>query len=203
MLAKEKFYRLVLIKKSFLLLNIFFIYIFSESVSLADLQKKLINKITATKTLSFDFNQKISNEEEIGNCFIKYPLLMKCNYENIKQKTIISNGKTVAIIKKKYKKIYYYPIKTTPFFLILNKEKVINLIRQNKPTEVNSNLIGFEFIDQKKNKVKIFFDRNSLEFKGWKTKDSYSNDVSFTINNLKINTQIVDSFFKIPNEEDL
>ena len=203
MLAKEKFYRLVLIKKSFLLLNIFFIYIFSESVSLADLQKKLINKITATKTLSFDFNQKISNEEEIGNCFIKYPLLMKCNYENIKQKTIISNGKTVAIIKKKYKKIYYYPIKTTPFFLILNKEKVINLIRQNKPTEVNSNLIGFEFIDKKKNKVKIFFDRNSLEFKGWKTKDSYSNDVSFTINNLKINTQIVDSFFKIPNEEDL
>ena len=203
MLAKEKFYRLVLIKKSFLLLNIFFIYIFSESVSLADLQKKLINKLTATKTLSFDFNQKISNEEEIGNCFIKYPLLMKCNYENIKQKTIISNGKTVAIIKKKYKKIYYYPIKTTPFFLILNKEKVINLIRQNKPTEVNSNLIGFEFIDQKKNKVKIFFDRNSLEFKGWKTKDSYSNDVSFTINNLKINTQIVDSFFKIPNEEDL
>ena len=128
---------------------------------------------------------------------------MKCNYENIKQKTIISNGKTVAIIKKKYKKIYYYPIKTTPFFLILNKEKVINLIRQNKPTEVNSNLIGFEFIDKKKNKVKIFFDRNSLEFKGWKTKDSYSNDVSFTINNLKINTQIVDSFFKIPNEEDL
>ena len=203
MLAKEKFYRLVLIKKSFLLLNIFFIYIFSECVSLADLQKKLINKITATKTLSFDFNQKISNEEEIGNCFIKYPLLMKCNYEYIKQKTIISNGKTVAIIKKKYKKIYYYPIKTTPFFLILNKEKVINLIRQNKPTEVNSNLIGFEFIDQKKNKVKIFFDRNSLEFKGWKTKDSYSNDVSFTINNLKINTQIVDSFFKIPNEEDL
>ena len=203
MLAKEKFYRLVLIKKSFLLLNIFFIYIFSESVSLADLQKKLINKITATKTLSFDFNQKISNEEEIGNCFIKYPLLMKCNYENIKQKTIISNGKTVAIIKKKYKKIYYYPIKTTPFFLILNKEKVINLIRQNKPTEVNSNLIGFEFIDKKKNKVKIFFDRNSVEFKGWKTKDSYSNDVSFTINNLKINTQIVDSFFKIPNEQDL
>ena len=130
MLAKEKFYRLVLIKKSFLLLNIFFIYIFSESVSLADLQKKLINKITATKTLSFDFNQKISNEEEIGNCFIKYPLLMKCNYENIKQKTIISNGKTVAVIKKKYKKIYLYPIKATPLFFILKKEKIISLIRK-------------------------------------------------------------------------
>ena len=176
---------------------------FSVSVSLADLQKNLINKLTATKTLSFDFKQKISDKEETGNCFIKYPLLMKCNYQNLKQKTIISNGKTVAIIKKKYKKIYYYPIKATPLFFILKKEKIINLIRKNQPTEINAGLIEFEFIDQKTNKVKILFDKNSLEFKGWKTKDVYSNNVSFTINNLKINNQIIDDFFKIPKEEDL
>ena len=176
---------------------------FSASVSLADLQKNLINKLTAIKTLSFDFKQKISDKEEIGNCFIKYPLLMKCNYQNFKQKTIISNGKTVAIIKKKYKKIYYYPIKLTPLFFILKKEKIINLIRKNQPTEINAGLIEFEFIDQKTNKVKILFDKNSLEFKGWKTKDVYSNNVSFTINNLKINNQIIDDFFKIPKEEDL
>jgi outer membrane lipoprotein-sorting protein len=177
--------------------------LFSASVSLADLQKDLINKLTAIKTLSFDFKQKISDKEEIGNCFIKYPLLMKCNYHNLKQKTIISNGKTVAVIKKKYKKIYYYPIKLTPLFFILKKEKIINLIRKNQPTEINAGLIEFEFIDQKTNKVKILFDKNSLEFKGWKTKDVYSNNVSFTINNLKINNQIVDDFFKIPKEEDL
>ena len=176
---------------------------FSTSASLADLQKNLINKLTATKTLSFDFKQKISDKEEIGNCFIKYPLLMKCNYQNLKQKTIISNGKTVAVIKKKYKKIYYYPIKLTPLFFILKKEKIINLIRKNQPTEINASFIEFEFIDQKTNKVKILFDKNSLEFKGWKTKDVYSNNVSFTINNLKINNQIIDDFFKIPKEEDL
>ena len=192
-----------MIKKLFFLLNIFFIYLFSVSVSLADLQKNLINKLTAIKTLSFDFKQKISDKEEIGNCFIKYPLLMKCNYHNLKQKTIISNGKTVAVIKKKYKKIYYYPIKSTPLLFILKKEKIINLIRKNQPTEINAGLIEFEFIDQKTNKVKILFDKNSLEFKGWKTKDVYSNNVSFTINNLKINNQIVDDFFKIPKEEDL
>ena len=203
MWAKEKFYRFILTKKSFFLLNIFFIYSFSASVASADLQKNLINKLTAIKTLSFDFKQKISDKEEIGNCFIKYPLLMKCNYQNLKQKIIISNGKTVAIIKKKYKKIYLYPIRTTPLFFILKKEKIINLIRKNQPTEINSNLIEFEFIDQKTNKVKVLFDKNSLEFKGWKTKDSYSNDVSFTINNLKTNNQITDNFFKIPQEEDL
>ena len=190
-------------KKPFFLLSIFFIYSFSASAASADLQKNLINKLTAIKTLSFDFKQKISDKEEIGNCFIKYPLLMKCNYQNLKQKIIISNGKTVAIIKKKYKKIYLYPIRSTPLFFILKKEKIINLIRKNQPTEINSNLIEFEFIDQKTNKVKVLFDKNSLEFKGWKTKDSYSNDVSFTINNLKTNNQITDNFFKIPQEEDL
>ena len=79
----------------------------------------------------------------------------------------------------------------------------MNLIRKNQPTEINTNFLEFEFIDQKTNKVKIFFDKNSLEFKGWKTIDSYSNNVSFTINNLKINNQIIDDFFKIPKEEDL
>ena len=93
-----------MIKNFFFLLNIFFIYLFSTSIVSADLQKNIINKLTATKTLSFDFKQKISDKEEKGMCFIKYPLLMKCNYQNLKQKTIISNGKTVAIVKKNTKK---------------------------------------------------------------------------------------------------
>ena len=56
---------------------------------------------------------------------------------------------------------------------------------------------------KKKNRVKILFDENSLEFKGWETKDAYSNNVSFIINNLKTNNKIIDDFFKIPREEDL
>ena len=192
-----------MIKKLFLILNIFFIYFFCINTSQASLQEKIINKLTATKTLSFNFKQQISSKEEIGNCFIKYPLLMKCNYQNLKQKTIISNGKTLAVIKKKYKKIYLYPLKSTPLFFILKKEKIINLIRQNKPTKTNSTTVEFSFVDQKKNKVKIFFDKNSLDFKGWEARDSYSNDVSFEISNLKSNRQIVDSFFKIPEEKDL
>ena len=101
MSEKEKFYRIILIKRSLFLLNFIFIFFFLTNASSSELQKSLINKLTGIKTLSFNFNQKISEKEEKGNCFIKYPLLMKCNYQNLKQKTIISNGKTVAIIKKK------------------------------------------------------------------------------------------------------
>ena len=190
-------------KKIFFLLKIFFLYLISINIVLADLQKNLINKLTATQTLTFDFKQKIADKEEIGNCFVKYPLRMKCNYKNSKGKIIISNGKTVAIIKKKYKKIYLYPIKSTPLSFILEKEKIIDLIRKSNPSELNSDLIGFIFADKKTNKVKMLFDKNSLELKGWETNDAYSNKVIFEINNLITNNQIVDDFFKIPQEKDL
>jgi outer membrane lipoprotein-sorting protein len=203
MWAKERFYRFTLPKKIIFFLQIFIVYFVVINISFADLQKDLINKITATKTLSFNFKQKIAEKEEMGSCVIKYPLLMKCDYENFKQKSIISNGKTVVIIKKKYKKIYYYPVKTTPLFTILQKSKILNLVRNNRPTKINSSLIEFEFIEKKSNKLKIFFDKTTLEFKGWETKDAYSNNVSFTILDLKTNKIIDDEFFRIPNEKDL
>ena len=186
------------------IISIFLIYFISTTTIFADIQKDLVNKLTATKTLSFDFKQKIEgSEEETGKCFIKYPLLMKCDYQNLKQKSVISNGKTVAIIKKKYKKIYYYPLKTTPLFTILDKEKIYKLVRNSSPTRIDSKIIEFQFIDENSNILKIFFDKNSLQLKGWETKDSYSNNVSFTINNLITNNQITDDFFKIPKEGDL
>ena len=192
-----------MIKILIFLFQVIIFYLFSSTITNADFQKNLIEKLISTKTLSFDFKQKIAEKEEVGNCFIKYPLLMKCNYKNSKQKILISNGKTVAIIKKKYKKIYYYPLKSTPLFTILQKEKIINLIKNSTPTKIDSKVIEYEFIDKKLNKLKILFDKNTLELNGWETKDSYSNNVSFTIINLITNNQIVDDFFKIPQESDL
>ena len=203
MWVKEKFYRSILKKKLIFLFKIILIYIIFIDISFADLQKNLINKITATKSLSFNFEQKIAEKVEFGKCYIKYPLLMKCIYQNSKQKSVISNGRTVAIIKKKYKKIYYYPIKTTPLFTILKKEKILDIIRNNKPTKIDSSVIKFELIEKKSNKLKVIFDKNSLELKGWETIDIYSNNVSFIISDLKTNEIIEDDFFKIPKEEDL
>ena len=93
-----------MIKKKNIIFQILFFYLLSFNILYADLQAELVNKLESTKTLSFDFVQRIAENEEIGSCYIKYPLLMKCDYQNLKKKTIISNGKTVAIIKKNIKK---------------------------------------------------------------------------------------------------
>ena len=191
-----------MIRKNFLFYLPFLLYL-TIATAFADIQENLINKLKTTETLSFNFIQKIAEKEEVGKCYIKYPLLMKCNYQNLKQKTIISNSKTMVIIKKKYKKIYYYPIKSTPLIIILDKEKILNLIKNNKPIRIDKNIIEYEFVDKKSKRLKIIFDKKTLELKGWETRDVYSNDVSFLISNMQINNQIMDSFFKIPSEKDL
>ena len=203
MLEKERFFKKKLTKKINILVKFFLIYFLTSAYAASEVKEKLINQLISTKTLSFDFNQQIEGKEENGNCFIKYPLLMRCNYKNIKKKILISNGRTVAIIKKKYKKIYFYPLKKTPLIIILDKKKILELIKSSFPTNIDSDKIEYEFLDKNSNKLIIIFDKNTFNLMGWKTKDAYSNDVSFIINNLKINNQIADSFFKIPKEEDL
>ncbi|MBA1338711.1 MAG: Outer membrane lipoprotein-sorting protein [Pelagibacterales bacterium] len=203
MLGKEKFYRFNLIEKKKFFLKILITYCLFTNVLYADIQKQIINKITSIKTLSFNFKQQIDGGKESGKCIIKYPLLMKCDYNNLKQKVIITNGKTVAIIKKKYKRIYLYPIKTTPLFKILKKEEIFNLIRNSKPTKENTDLITFTALVGKNNILKVLFDEKSLELKGWQTTDAYSNNVSFMISDLIINQKIEDDIFKIPQESDL
>ena len=127
---------------------------------------------------------------------------MKCVYPK-KKKSIIANGKKFAIVKKRYKKIYRYPLKKTPLFYLLNKENILNVIQNHKPILINSNIIEYELTDNNLNKINIFFDKNSLELAGWKTTDAYANEVNFLLRNIKTNIPINNKIFKIPKEEDL
>ena len=63
-------------------------------------------------------------------------------------------------------------------------------------------MIEYELIENS-NKLIVFFDKNSLEFIGWKTIDAYSNEVGFIFKNVKTNIPIKNEIFNIPKEEDL
>jgi len=202
MWEKEKSYRFALIKKINLTLLTIFFYSFFIAYAQTNFQEKLISKYKTIDTLYFDFTQKIGEKVEFGNCYIKYPLLMKCEYPK-KKKSIITNGKKFAIVKKRYKKIYYYPLKKTPLFFLLNKENILNLIKNYEPSSIDSNIVEYELIENNSNWLKIFFDKSSLEILGWKTIDAYSNEVSFLIRNVETNISIKNEIFKIPREEDL
>ena len=189
-------------KKNNLFLLIVLFFLLFTNYSQANFQERLINKYKTINTLSFDFTQTVGDKVEFGNCYIKYPLLMKCEYPK-KKKSIITNGKKFAIVKRRYKKIYHYPLKKTPLFYLLNKKNILNIIKNYEPSLIDSNIIEYELIDNNSNKVNIFFNKNSLDLAGWKTIDAYSNKVSFIIRNIKKNISIKNEIFKIPKEEDL
>ena len=188
-------------KINFILLTILS-YLFFTSFSLANFQENLIKKYKKINTLSFDFTQRVGDKTEFGNCYIKYPLLMKCEYPK-KKKSIIANNKRFAVIKRRHKKIYQYSLKKTPLFFLLNKESILNIIKNYEPTLTNLDQIEYKLSDNNSNEISIFFDKNSLELLGWKTIDSYSNQVDFIIKNIKTNVLIENKIFEIPKEEDL
>ena len=98
----------------FTILIIFFLFFLTEN-SKANFKEELLNKYKLINTLSFNFTQKIGDKIEFGNCYIKYPLLMKCEYPK-KKKIIITNGKT-RNYKKTLQKDLYLSLKKNPIIL--------------------------------------------------------------------------------------
>ena len=86
---------------------------------------------------------------------------------------------------------------------VLKKENILDLIENYEPTVIDTNTIEYELVGDNSNKLKIFFDKDSLDFLGWKTTDAYSNEVSFFLKNIKVNITIENKIFKIPQIEDL
>ena len=184
-------------KKYHLLIKVLIIFSFLSNSVYAELKDKLIKKIQDTNTLSFKFKQNIANKIETGNCIIKYPKLIKCDYNDSYKKRLISNGKTLVIIQRRYKKIFYYPLSTTPLYFILDKKLLVDFINNNEAVALDGLLLKYEILEKNK-KFIIFFDKNTLNLKGWKTEDIYKNTVNFSITNLKINIPVDNNLFKIP-----
>jgi len=193
MWGKEKFCRVRLIKKIlfFLIVLTFFA---QKSFSLP--KEKIINNFVKINNISFEFQQKIDDKVEVGKCYIKYPKLIYCLYDNKDKKEMVSNGRALVIKNNRYNKTYIYPLKTTPLQYILDKEFILTKIKNLEPI-INNNTIEF-LIPTKKKLLSIFFNIQTYDLAGWKTIDIYQKEVIFQINNLEKNIDIDDKRFKLP-----
>ena len=194
MLEKEKYYRLNLFKKIFFFLIVF---IFFSQKSFSSSKEKIINNFIKINNIFFEFQQRIDDKIEVGTCYIKYPKLIYCLYDNKDKKEIVSNGKALVIKNNRYNKTYIYPLKTTPLEYILDKEFILNKIKNLEP-KINNNMIEF-LIATKKKLISIFFDSKTYDLAGWKTIDIYQKEVIFQINNLEKNINIDENRFKLPS----
>ena len=178
---------------------ILFISFFFYDSSFAATKEKIIENFKKINNFSFNFNQTIDGKDEQGNCIIKYPKKIYCNYNNLKKKIVISNGKSLVIKNRLGKEYFLYPLKETPLELILNQKLLIKKFNNLKAKLINEKYYNFS-IENNGNKINIFFDKSSYDLIGWQTEDIYQNLIITYIYNIKKNMNIDEKLFKLPKQ---
>jgi outer membrane lipoprotein-sorting protein len=159
-------------------------------------KNNIIKKLKNINNLSFVFEQNINGKIENGNCIIEYPKKIFCNYKNLNNKILVSNGKSL-VVKTKSGSYYRYSIKKTPLNYILDKDFLINEIKKREGRMINDKFINFKILIED-NEINIFFDSNNYSLIGWQTLDIYQNLSITYIYSLKINQMLEKKFFKLP-----
>ena len=186
MLVNVKFFKEIFLILVFLVI--------STNLSASE-KEKIISQLNNLNSLEFTFDQLINENTEKGSCILQFPGKLKCNYFDDKKKELVINNKRLAITQKRYNKTHHYPIAKSPFLNILYKNKLVEIVQLGE-LELTDKLIKLIYLSN--NEITVFFDRNSLDLKGWQIIDQYNNKINFTLNIIAKNDIFEKSTFKVP-----
>ena len=182
-------------KNIFLFLIIFF---FFTNQSSASIKKNIIKKLNFIENISFNFEQNINDKIEKGKCILQYPKKIFCEYDLSNKKILVSNGSSFVI--KTISSYYIYPLKKTPLDLILDKKFLLNMISKSESYYSDKNIVAFKFFKDE-NEINLFFDKKTLNLKGWQTVDLYQNLNIVFLSSILINQKIETKKFELPSSD--
>jgi outer membrane lipoprotein-sorting protein len=178
-----------------ILLIILFINL--NNIALGSVKENIINSLINTNNFSFNFEQNVNGKVETGNCIIEYPKKIFCAYNESNDKILVSNGKSL-VIKTQGGSYYRYSIKRTPLNYILDKNFLINEIKNLEERVIDNKFINFT-IFKDENEINIFFDIKNFDLIGWQTLDVYQNLNITYLSSLKKNQILKKNIFKLPS----
>ena len=186
MLVNVKFFKKTFVISFFLLIT---------TNLLANEKNQIVAQLNNLKSLEFTFDQLINEKTEKGSCLLEFPGKLKCNYFDDKKKELVINNKRLAITQKKYNKTYHYPISKSPFLNILYKDKLLEIVKSGR-LELSDQIIKLVYLDD--NEITVFFDKKTLDLKGWQIIDQYNNNINFSLKIVAKNDIFKKGTFKIP-----
>ena len=172
-------------------------FVFLSTESFASVKGKIINNLDKINNLSFNFEQNINGKSEKGNCILEYPKKIFCKYDLKNQKILVSNGKSLVI--KTISSYYNYPLKKTPLNLILDKNYLLNRIKDMDINSMEKSFISFKFVEDN-NIIKVFFDKKNYNLVGWQTTDIYQNLSTTYLSSVVLNQKIKKRTFNLPSQ---
>ena len=179
------------------LIFLLFFFLLQNNLSASN-KKNITEKLKQTKNISFSFIQTIGGKDERGECIIQYPKKIFCKYDTRNNKILVSNGSSLVI--KNDRQYYRYPIKSTPFEFILDKNFLIDKIESLTLDEVEDKYIFIQFNENNKN-INVFFSKENYYLVGWQVEDIYQNLAVTYIFNTSINNNIDEKLFKLPSND--
>ena len=182
---------------------IFFIFFLFSSISYSDenndLIEKFLTKFKSINNIEFNFIQTSADMIEKGKCFLSYPKKLICRYEGDEGKEIIVKNDALVIVKRKFQRVYYYRVANSPFATILDKNKIINQIKNINEIKSENNILILKFSsDPESSSLHLFVTKDTLDIAGWKTTGYDSQIVDFKITNSQKNVENKEKF-EIPN----
>ena len=176
----------------FILVIFFFILAFNSN---AEIKDKIIENLINTENLDFKFEQNVNGKIENGNCTIKYPKKIFCEYARSNNKILVSNGKSLVV--KTTSSYYRYPLKQTPLNIILDKNFLIKKILSSKERAIENTMINFTILENN-NEINIFFNKETFDLIGWQNIDMYQNFNITFLSSIRKNRVLAKNLFKLP-----
>ncbi len=174
-----------------------------EEKATTELVSNIEKYINSLQTISGKFDQKSSNgAEETGTFYIKKPGKMRLEYES--PMLLIADGNSIVYQDKKLDQISYISMDSNPASMILNKE--IKLTGKNPNVEIkkiyansdNTTEITLSTPNEKHSgTITLIFETLPLSLFGWKVTDPQGVTTNVTLSNIKPETSLSDSLFKI------
>ena len=160
-------------------------------------KEQIIIRLKNLNSFEFTFNQSINNKNEKGFCILVFPGKLKCNYYDDNEKELVINNKKLAITQKRYNKTYRYPISNSPFLNILYKDKLFEIIKSGELVS-SDDTIKLSYANE--NNISVFFEKKTLDLKGWQIVDQYNNNINFSLKIISKNNTYKKGTFKVPEK---
>ncbi len=173
-------------------------FFLSTTALYGSIKSQIILNLISTDNLKFQFEQKINEKVETGNCIIQYPKKIFCEYNDFHKKVLVSNGKSLLINSNKNNQYFRYSLDKTPLNLILDKEFIINKIRELGDESSIGEYYKFE-LSYGNLDIIVYFDNQELNLVGWSTIDIYQNKVETKLSVVQKNIKIDEKIFDIRN----
>lgn len=165
-----------------------------------DAVDKINGYFNAITTLEGQFEQTDASEKRsTGRFYVKRPGNIRFDYAPPSPLRIVADGHSLAIEDKNLKTVEKYPIKSTPFRLLLADEVDLGRDARIIGVERDNDVLAIKLEDRKgtAGHIKLSFDAGTkLQLRAWTITDAQGLTTRVTVKNLVAGRKKSPSFFK-------